>query len=974
MKFFVSFILFFSVVIPGYSAVSSGKSPGRNPVSNGFPSKTAENSHILTDRVIVKVRQSEGLGKGTAVVSASLDMFLRNFRVQSIQPMFPDVSGSDGGVNLSAFYVATYSSPMDPFSLSKEIAAHPDVEYAEPWFIYPVDACAPNDPSFASQQWGLAKIKADTAWCISTGDTSVVIGIIDTGVQVDHSDLAANIWNNPGETGTDGNSNDKRTNGIDDDSNGKIDDWRGWDFAGSDYMNPTEDNAPVPTSTSLSHGTHVAGIASAVTNNGAGVAGVGYKTKILPVKVASDNDSRLGGPYITHGFSGIIYAANMGADVVNCSWGGPGFSYAEQDWITYAVQRGCVIVAAAGNSSGETPSFPASYAGVLSVGYTDQNDKKGTNSSYGPSIDVMAPGQAIYNTFYPNAYNTLSGTSMASPHAAGLAGLVKAVFPSYTNLQVAEQVRVNSDNIDSLPINQIWKRKLGRGRINALKALTRNSPSVRVTSLVVDDSASGNNSGFGDPGETIYVTASFRNYLSPTSSSTMIKLISLDTTKVAVLSGNFAVGAMGTLESRDNSSAPFVVRVKETVNPNSSVVLGFEFSDGAYIDFEGFTILLNPSFTSHRENNIRFSVSNFGSLGYYNYVTNASMGDGFQYPAGTPSALFHASVMVGKDASHLADNAYGNTTSATQVDFRVASGGAFTFSTEREADRVIHTAFTDSGLSAASRVGLRVTQRSYTYSAVPNNDFVTVRYDIKNITGSLIDNAYVGVFADWDVIDASTNLISYDASRKLGYVWADTSVTKFYGVSLVHPSTAATYRAVDNPTYIYNGFNEADKFSFLSQPFVLTEGSTRSDWSMILSAGPYSINPNETVTVGFAFLGGENLDDLRANADAAAANWTTITAVGDESVETPLTYGLGQNFPNPFNPTTTISYSLAARSNVSLKVYDVLGKEIATLAQGEHEAGEYRVNFNASGLASGMYIYRFVTPGYTEVKKFMLMK
>jgi len=171
----------------------------------------------------------------------------------------------------------TFTAPLDAFTIAKEISQYPEVLYAEPWFIYPVNeitTCRPND-SLRSQQWALNKIMADSAYCFAMGDTTVSIGIIDTGVEWTHDDLKANIYTNWGEYGPDGNSGRKESNLIDDDGNGYIDDWHGWDFGGADLNNPVADNNPAPTNDGAGHGTHVAGIASGRTNNTTGIAGSG---------------------------------------------------------------------------------------------------------------------------------------------------------------------------------------------------------------------------------------------------------------------------------------------------------------------------------------------------------------------------------------------------------------------------------------------------------------------------------------------------------------------------------------------------------------------------------------------------------------------------------------------------------------------------------------------------------------------------
>ncbi len=381
--------------------------------------KTRENSEYLANRLIVKLMPGAQISEiGSA---------LETYSVSTIRPMFPAqmIQRNTTDVDLSRFYVVTYTSPVDAFSAAEEISALDKVQYAEPSFIYPLDY-TPNDPQFASQG-GLTKIQASAAWDISQGDTNVVIGIVDSGVEIGHPDLSGNIWHNPGEVGLDGSSNDKRTNGIDDDNNGYVDDWQGWDFAGADYANISEDNNPSPTASNNAHGTHVAGIASASTDNAVGVAGTGFKCRLLPVKTAADNDTRGSGGtgYILTGYEGIAYAAFMGADVMNCSWGGTGGSQTEQEVINYATQLGTLVVCAAGNSGTNALHYPSAYDKVISVAATNNSDVKASFSNYGTTIDVCAPGVSILSTIWPSSYTSgYSGTSMSSPYVAGTAALV----------------------------------------------------------------------------------------------------------------------------------------------------------------------------------------------------------------------------------------------------------------------------------------------------------------------------------------------------------------------------------------------------------------------------------------------------------------------------------------------------------------------------------------------------------------------
>lgn len=968
---------------------AKAKVPPRKNVPAGLMKSSATRQY-LPGRVIVKLKPNRGLAKAAHSFGvASLDQFVQRYGVQSVSRVFEGhaAPASSNEVDLTRFYVMKYSSPMDAFAVCKDLSQHPDVEYADPWYIYAVDACTPND-SLRSQQWALTKMMLDSAWCISTGDTSVIIGMIDTGIQWDHPDLAGNIYINPGETGLDSLGRDKRFNGVDDDGDGYIDDWHGWDFGGADYNNPVQDNNPAPTGQNNGHGTQTGGVASAVTNNHTGIAGVGYKCKILPVKTSSDNDNTAPGgeAYIVFWLQGLVYAADRGAAVANCSFGGGGgASQAEQEIVNYATQKGTLVVAAAGNDGVNEAFYPAAYDNVLSAGSTNSTDNPSYYSDFGPTVDVMAPGENIMTTVYPNAYGLASGTSFSAPNTSGIAALVKSMHPTYTALQVGEQVRISCDDIYST--NPAYQDYLGRGRVNALRALTVSSPAVRMSSYTISDSVGGNNNGIPEPGETIAIYATFTDYLAATTSNAKVTLVSTDNIALQVLDSVFTIGALSTLGTATNNAAPFRLKISSSVGGNAQIYLQLLYQDGSYSDFQFFQILVNPLYATHDVNNVVFSVSDFGSLGYDDYTippNGVEFGDGFQYPAGTPSALYHATLMVGTDPNHVSDNAYGDSDD-NAVDFQVAARGRFSFLKERSADQVIKCAFTDSDVTPLSnQLGLYVTQRSYAYKNSPDADYITIRYDIRNNSPSVISNAYVGVFADWDVVDASSNFIGYDAGRRLGYQW-DPNGSAYYGLCLVNPTTAASYRAVDNSTYIYPpGFSDRNKYLFMSQGFVVTANDTTlADWSMVLSAGPYTINSGDSVTVGFAFIGGDDLPGLQAHADAAIAKWQTIMGVTkDGRSGIPVAYALGQNYPNPFNPTTEITYDLPSVSRVSLKVFDVLGREVETLVNGEQPAGSYRVPFNAYRLSSGVYFYRLtaeaVSPGpqqsYTNVKKLLLVR
>lgn len=931
----------------------------RQKVNRGVEMKSRENSHYLPDRVIVKFKNQPSLSKGATGIQ-SVDEILGKYSAKSVQKIFENkLTPTDAKqVDLSRFYVVTFNAPYDAFTVAEELSQQDEIEYAEPWFIYPLDACPPNDP-MRSSQWHLTKVLADTAWCLQQGDTSIVIAIVDTGIELAHPDLTANIWHNPGETG-----GGKETNGMDDDGNGKVDDWQGWDFGGADYRSPVEDNNPSPTANNNAHGTHVAGIASAATNNGVGVAGMAYNCKLLAVKTTSDNDTRGSGgtPYVVFGFEGIVYAADMGADVINCSWGGGGYSQFEQEIINYASSLGAVVVAAAGNAGNETPNYPASYDGVYSVAATNSSDGKASFSQYGAYIDVCAPGTSIMSTVWQSTYtNSYSGTSMASPLAAGLIALVKSRFPSYSMIQAAEQVRISCDNIDG--INSIYRYKLGRGRINALKALTITSPSVRYSNLVLDDAAGGNGNGIPEREETLSVSMTFTNYLAATSSA--IVTFTTTDTYVQLLDTSFTLGALSTGQSLSNASTPFRVAVKNTMPFNRSVNFKVTIQDGDYTDVYLITVLMNPTYNNHIANNVKLTLTNKGGIGFNDFPNNRQ-GVGFIF--GGANQLFEGGLLIGYSTTKIV-NVVRNPNGTQDADF--ASNQTYTIS-HSGVDEVGSTMFTDSIASATQKIGVRVNMYSYAFSAAPHNNYVIVRYDIQNMSGATISNLYAGLFFDWDIQNYSTNKTDYDSSRNLGYAWDAGSAGSVYCGTRIFEQ-AAGYRGLINNANI--DLSDAAKFNWLSGGVV--RDTTTEDIHYAVSSGPYTIANGASVIVAFALIGGTDLADLQASADAALAKWNEIKTsldVDEKGGPLPTVYSLSQNYPNPFNPTTEIKYQTSEVGNVLLKIYDVLGREVATLVNERKPAGTYSVRWNAEGVPSGVYFYRVIANGYVETKKMILMR
>lgn len=276
----------------------------------------------------------------------------------------------------------------------------PDMLYAEPNYLAGIADTIPSDPNW-NLQYGLVNIHAPQGWDFATGSSGVTIAIVDTGVDLTHPDLAGKIVG-------------------------------GYDFVNND-ANPNDDNG---------HGTHVAGIAAASSNNGTGIAGVSWGARIMPVKVLNAG----GGGTFANVAAGIAWAADNGAQVINLSLGGTSASTVLEDAVNYAYNKGVVLVAASGNTGANFVLYPAHYPNVIAVAATDSTNTRAGFSNFGPEIDLVAPGVSIYSTFWGGSYTYLSGTSSSTPFVSGLAAILRGI-PGYGSPDVIA-LRMESTALD----------------------------------------------------------------------------------------------------------------------------------------------------------------------------------------------------------------------------------------------------------------------------------------------------------------------------------------------------------------------------------------------------------------------------------------------------------------------------------------------------------------------------------------------
>lgn len=365
----------------------------------------------------------------------------------------------------------------------------PEVRYAEPNYTVTAQDTLPNDPAFALQ-YALVNIRAPQAWDITTGSSAVTIAIIDSGVDLSHPELASKLL-------------------------------PGYDFVNGDAI-PQDDNG---------HGTHVAGIAAAASNNGLGMAGVSWGARILPVKVLNASNSG----FYDDVAEGIKWATDQGAQVINLSLGGSGASQTLEEAIEYATSRGVALIAAAGNTGGAV-LYPARYPSVIAVANTNAANQRVPSSAFGPEIDLAAPGAGIYSLAIGGGYTTLGGTSMSAPHVSGALALLLSL-PGVSTGQARAYLEASALDIDTPG----WDVFTGYGLIQLDAALLLAVPTPAITSTPIPSltAAAGQNPTFAPglpPGMNTTFTPfhatypSALSYLSPTASTTLIASIFFTTT------------------------------------------------------------------------------------------------------------------------------------------------------------------------------------------------------------------------------------------------------------------------------------------------------------------------------------------------------------------------------------------------------------------------------------------------------------
>jgi len=1038
---------------------------------------------------------------------ASFDLLAQKFRIVDMKQMHPYVKvpeWNDKGMYLQNNYRLYLENDDNMDAAVAALAKDGNLIYAEFEGINR-SKFVPNDPMIA-QQYAHIVMRSFEAWDYTMGSHDVLVAITDSGVKWNHPDLRANIWVNPAESAGMTINWDAGTisggNGVDaGEGGGKIDDLVGWDFYGTNGSNP--DNNPYQDFSANDHGTHVSGCAAAVGNNGIGVAGSAPNVSILCCKGAS-NTSPSGG--IAFAYDQIKYASEVGAHIINASWGSVGTGAYPNQIVNYATALGSLVVAAAGNENTEHNAsyqdYPSDCTAAMCVAATAPGDVKASFSDYGAPIDICAPGQAILSTIIGGTdYAAYDGTSMASPVAAGVAALVKSMHPALSPANLMARLMTTADNIDAL--NPTYAGKLGAGRINAFTATMYD----KIPYMVIEDytltEVAGDGDGVANPGDDVTMKIALSNRLDPisglgwlTAENVTVKM-RCHYPGVTIIDSLATFGTMFAGTTLLNNTQPFKFR---TISALPSEPIPFEFFVTANLDAAypynktiprsiplslaqaGWPYSIGGAMNTSPiiidlDNSGQKEIIFAGAGGNINAVRKDGTTNYPGFPVQTSSTVIGSMAMGNLNTDNnnefvaclqnnniMCINDLGETKWSVAAGGTLRNGPVIAHPNAATANKVI--AITQNGiLNVLNGDGTPFTNFPVTISGAylgspaigdmdgdGNMDIIVMSLTgALNVIGLTTGQSLAGfpvtltgggsqnavTIAN---LDADTQPEILITSSNGGYLYAinhDGSVLfqKNIGTQIKTSPVVADVNNDGTKEIIVIANNGSiyvmtlDGTNFPNTPISI---ETAVECTPVVARfdGGYNAgiifgdangklhsvridgteSPNFPITLGGNVKISAAITDLDGDGDMEIAipsetslhvvdikryaqsipwpcylggwgrtgNAYQATPVTDQTVPAVVT-GLNGAYPNPFNPSTTISFSLQNSGPTTVEIFNQKGQLVNTLNNSPLEAGEHKlvwngVDNNGKAVASGLYYYRMKSGKFSSTKKMVLMK
>ncbi len=680
-------------------------------------------------------------------------------------------------------------------------------------------------------------------------------------------------------------------------------------------------------------------------------------------------------------------------DVINHSWGVPNIDCKNifYDLIENSEALGTVNIFAAGNegtSGASTIRNPANRANdsldCFAVGNLDHTTGLINNlSSRGPSIcplgkikpNVSAPGVTVRSTMPNGLYSVSTGTSMAAPHVSGLVALLRQKNPNATVAEIKEAILTSAIDMGSVGPDNDY----GWGRIDCVAALTALSAVNTTPNFALYS--------FDTPpivaGDTVVGTIVIQNTgaLASNVSATIIGLNSA----LHVISG---FTALGDINEGDTLRAvtTFDVAIDDTLLAGTILSLDVELVSDELTDTIKIYFLVEPktsrSFVTHNVGNIEFSLSNFGAFGFNALsVFPVVDGRGFRYTGG-PNELYEGGLLIGLDSLQISDGVF-NVAQEPDGDFQIMPGGDIRFvSPKIGVTQQTYAKFSDS--RAENPIGLEVVQQSYAFDYGPYQDLLILRYLIRNNSGAAVNNLNVSIYMNWDVEPVWWNNVGgYELFDKFSWLATDSSgiIMNYRGVKVLQPSPSGSFTEtsdfIDPGFGALDGFTENDKAIALSNGFIGSETFKTSKADLLqFTTAQISLADGQTDTVAFALIAGDTYPAIQQTSmDAESAYAGFVTDIGDDfgPGELPQSFSLNQNFPNPFNPTTSIQFELPNSTEYNFEIFNLVGQKVFNQRQ-TAEAGVHTIIWDASDVASGIYLYKLTTDSFSQSRKMLLLK
>jgi len=740
-----------------------------------------------------------------------------------VKTVFPKGKTSRGEIDLIFKIALSDKSKTD--KIIQLLETTDDIEW---WHFKQIPELlfTPNDPMINSQYY-LSLMKAFSAWDFTLGGQEIVVGIVDTGTDPTHFDLIHKFAYN---------TNDP-VNGIDDDNDGFVDNYLGWNMAeNNNYVTANIDP----------HGVGICGIVGAEANNSFGIAGIAPGVKILPVKIMNN----LG--MLVAAYEGILYAAEHGCKIIVCPWGGIIPDQLSKTIVEFVQQQyGALIIAAAGNSRNEDVYYPASYQGVISVLATNSFNHKWEGSTYGYRIDLAAPGQGILSTTSGNSFTTSSGSSNAAPMVAGLAALVKTLRPHLSNIQIVSQIKASSLYLDTFPSNVPYANKLGAGRINMEKALSDTMLFYPTISDKIIDS------DFISTNQTVKITAHITNQLK--SKNSVLMIISPLSPSVSVTNGSLIVPLWQSQQIIDLSQFNIRLTAGELAY-DQTIPIRFTFLVDNQTIHQIHTVATPKSWFDLNSFNLKMTLAANGKPGFHSL--SPLVGGGFRR-SNSPHQLWEAGVVIGTSEQKIVSNLTDFDDFIFTEPVSTEIGTFYGKATARFVEK-----------STVNSLGCNYSVSIETGTNYPLSEAIIYRINLTNNSTSVLNNLRIGIFAIWLISPGA--FISTYPELNLSLVQSPNYSPYVNAIAILSPSGTFRNYSFDtgsNPQgiNINDGLSRSELWQALNNNYELAAPLGKSLPAHLVSIGNFSLQPGESISIAFAFMNDfyqeqiiENLQNLHS--------------------------------------------------------------------------------------------------------------